>query len=97
MQFNTLKYNAIQYNTILLGGPGAGKGTQCELLAGKYDYAHLSTGDLLRAEVLAGTERWVRLFETMGRGELVPDVRISTLNQLRISDDKHSSKLTTGS
>ena len=60
----------------LSGGPGAGKGTQCELLTRKYDYAHLSTGDLLRAEVLAGTERWVRLFETMGRGELVPDVRI---------------------
>merc|ERR1712241_933714 len=63
----------------ILGGPGAGKGTQCSLLATKYNYAHLSTGDLLRAEVLAGTERWGRLFETMGRGELVPDDEVIDL------------------
>ena len=77
MQYNAIQYNTLQCDTIwfLSGGPGAGKGSQCELLSLKYGYAHLSTGDLLRAEVLAGTERWVRLFETMGRGELVPDVR----------------------
>ena len=59
---------------MISGGPGAGKGTQCALLAQQYDYAHLSTGDLLRAEVLAGTQRWVRLFETITNGLLVPDV-----------------------
>ena len=65
----------MSHRLLFVGPPGAGKGTQCSLLAAKYGYAHLSTGDLLRAEVLAGTQRWVRLFETMGRGELVPDVR----------------------
>ena len=54
------------------------------MLSSKYGYAHLSTGDLLRGEVMAGTERWVRLFETITRGLLVPDVRISTI---KISSD----------
>ena len=44
------------------------------MLAAKFGYSHLSTGDLLRAEVLAGTERWVRLFDIITRGELAPDV-----------------------
>ena len=39
----------------MTGGPGAGKGTQCGLLASQYGYAHLSTGDLLRAEVGGAT------------------------------------------
>ena len=70
----------------LSGGPGAGKGTQCSMLSSKYGYAHLSTGDLLRGEVMAGTERWVRLFETITRGLLVPDVRnINNQNIFRLS------------
>ena len=59
------------------------------MLASKYGYAHLSTGDLLRssamfpysrklpnsrAEVMSGTERWVRLYETLTSGQLAPDV-----------------------
>jgi adenylate kinase len=55
------------------GGPGAGKGSQCTL---KYGYSHLSTGDLLREEVRKGTERWVRLYDIMDKGQLVPDVRM---------------------
>ena len=58
----------------IAGGPGSGKGTQCSLLKSLYSYGHLSTGDLLRSEVLAGSERWVRLFETIQAGELAPDV-----------------------
>ena len=57
------------------GGPGAGKGSQCSLIAAKYGYSHLSTGDLLRDEVRAGAERWVRLYDIMDKGQLVPDVR----------------------
>ena len=49
------------------------------MICGKYGYSHLSTGDLLREEVRKGTERWVRLYEIMDKGKLVPDVRISSL------------------
>lgn len=56
----------------ILGGPGSGKGTQCELIANKYGYIHLSTGDLLRNEVLSGSMRGLQLFKIMESGELVP-------------------------
>merc|ERR1712179_494780 len=63
----------------VIGGPGSGKGTQCSLLRSAYSYGHLSTGDLLRSEVLAGTERWVRLFEIIRAGELAPDDEVIAL------------------
>jgi len=56
----------------VIGGPGSGKGTQCELIVKKYGFTHLSTGDLLRAEVQGGTERGKQLSAIMERGELVP-------------------------
>ncbi|XP_056396434.1 adenylate kinase isoenzyme 1 isoform X5 [Hyla sarda] len=56
----------------VVGGPGSGKGTQCERIVQKYGYTHLSTGDLLRAEVSSGTERGKTLSAIMERGELVP-------------------------
>ena len=58
------------------GGPGCGKGTQCARIVKKYaGYKHLSTGDILRAEVEAGTERGVMFGEMMKNGELIPQVR----------------------
>uniref|UniRef100_W5M820 Adenylate kinase isoenzyme 1 n=1 Tax=Lepisosteus oculatus TaxID=7918 RepID=W5M820_LEPOC len=54
------------------GGPGSGKGTQCEKIVAKYGYTHLSTGDLLRAEVGSGSERGKKLSAIMEKGELVP-------------------------
>jgi len=63
----------------LTGGPGAGKGTQCALIKDVSGYVHLSTGDLLRSEVLAGTERWIRLFETITSGKLAPDDEVVEL------------------
>ncbi|GLH10680.1 Adenylate kinase [Gryllus bimaculatus] len=54
------------------GGPGSGKGTQCERIVKKYGYTHLSTGDLLRDEVNSGSARGANLNETMQKGELVP-------------------------
>ncbi|XP_031099094.1 adenylate kinase, chloroplastic [Ipomoea triloba] len=58
---------------MISGAPASGKGTQCELIAKKYDLVHISAGDLLRAEISAGTENGKRAKEYMEKGQLVPD------------------------
>jgi adenylate kinase len=60
-------------NLVLLGPPGAGKGTQSKKIIDKYHLSHLSTGDLLRAEVMAQTELGLKAKELIFSGKLVPD------------------------
>ncbi len=60
-------------NIVIFGAPGAGKGTQAKLLAEKYDFLHISTGDLLRQEVSMQTPVGMRAQAIMNRGDLVGD------------------------
>ena len=58
---------------IMLGAPGAGKGTQAHMIAEKYHLPHVSTGDIFRANIKNGTELGKEAKGYMDRGELVPD------------------------
>ena len=60
-------------NIILCGAPGSGKGTQSAFIAQKYGVQHLSTGDVLRAEIAKGTELGKKIEALISKGNLVPD------------------------
>ncbi len=72
---------------ILLGGPGAGKGTQATYISDKYQIPQISTGDMLRAAVKAGTDLGKKAKEYMDSGGLVPDEVIIGLVKERILED----------
>ena len=71
---------------ILLGGPGAGKGTQANHIKEKYQIPQISTGDMLRAAVKEGSELGMKAKEFMDAGQLVPDDVIIGLVKVRIQD-----------
>lgn len=74
-------------NIVLLGAPGAGKGTQAQKLVADYGVAHISTGDLLRAAVKAGSKLGVKAKEYMDNGQLVPDKLVIDLVLERLEAD----------
>jgi len=70
---------------ILLGGPGAGKGTQAAFITRRYGIPQISTGDMLRAAISAGTPLGIATKKLMDRGELLPDETIIGLVRDRIA------------
>ncbi|MGM9925089.1 MAG: adenylate kinase [Bacillus sp. (in: firmicutes)] len=75
-------------NLVLMGLPGAGKGTQAEKIVEKYDIPHISTGDMFRAAIKEGTELGLMAKSFMDKGELVPDeVTIGIVRERLAKDD----------
>lgn len=73
-------------NIVIFGAPGAGKGTQAQLLAEKYDFLHISTGELLRQEVALSTPTGLRAKAIMDRGDLVgDDIVVSLLSRALVN------------
>ncbi|XP_058067512.1 adenylate kinase 5, chloroplastic isoform X2 [Magnolia sinica] len=70
---------------MISGAPASGKGTQCEMIVQKYGLIHISTGDLLRAEVSSGTEIGNKAKEYMENGLLVPDEIVTAIVTSRLS------------
>lgn len=72
---------------IMLGAPGAGKGSQAKVLSDKYDIPHISTGDIFRVNIKEGTELGKKVKEYMDQGLLVPDELVCDLVVDRIKQD----------
>jgi adenylate kinase len=75
-------------NFLIFGPPGSGKGTQSVRLAEKFNLLHLSTGDMLRAEITAGTELGKKMSLIMSKGELVPDEVVIEMIAYKIDHSK---------
>ena len=75
-------------NLVLFGPPGAGKGTQSEKLIKKYKLIHLSTGDLLRSQIAAGTELGLRAKQLMDQGLLVPDEVVIGMINVKLRENQ---------
>jgi len=78
-------------NLLIFGPPGSGKGTQSEHIAKKYNLRHLSTGDMLRAEIGSESELGQKVKHIMARGELVPDEIVIEMIASRIDAEKKMS------
>ena len=74
-------------NIVLFGPPGAGKGTQSAMLKEKHQLIHLSTGDLLRSEIAAGTTLGLQAKTLMDQGLLVPDEVVIGMIENKLTDN----------
>lgn len=79
-------------NLVLFGPPGAGKGTQSEKLIQQYKLVHLSTGDLLRSQIAAGTELGLRAKQLMDHGLLVPDEVVIGMIESKLEENQAATK-----
>lgn len=76
--------------TFVLGGPGSGKGTQCEKIVETFGFKHLSAGDLLRREIASNSEYGSMILDTIREGRIVPsDVTIKLIQKEMESSDNH--------
>lgn len=75
-------------NIVLFGPPGAGKGTQSEKLIKEFNLVHLSTGDLLRSEISAGTNLGLEAKKLMDQGLLVPDEVVIGMISNKVDNNK---------
>jgi len=80
-------------NIIIFGPPGAGKGTQSDKIASKYQLFKISTGDLLRNEIKKGTLLGKKIEENVNSGTLVSDNTINDLIEKIVSDKKYENKI----
>jgi adenylate kinase len=76
----------MSHRLLFVGPPGAGKGTQAERMAASHGLLHLSTGDLLRAEVKAGSDLGKEAEAVMNRGELVSDALVLAIVRSRLQN-----------
>jgi adenylate kinase len=74
-------------NIILLGAPGAGKGTQATRISDKYGMPHISTGDIFRANIKGGTEIGLLAKSYIDKGQLVPDEVTCKIVENRLAED----------
>ncbi|CAM4287739.1 adenylate kinase [Aquirufa beregesia] len=86
--FNSQPFTFFMLNLVLFGPPGAGKGTQSAKLIEKYGLIHLSTGDLLRAEITAGTDLGLEAKKLMDQGILVPDSVVIGMIENKLNENK---------
>ncbi len=78
------------YNLVLFGPPGAGKGTQSEMIIEKFNLTHISTGDLFRKHLGEGTELGKLAQKYMDEGNLVPDEVVIKMVELKIKSENNS-------
>ncbi len=83
-------------NLILLGPPGAGKGTQAAKIVEKYNIPHISTGDIFSANIKEGTELGKKAQEYMNKGELVPDELVVEIATDRLKTDDCKERIPSG-
>jgi adenylate kinase len=86
-----------ELNLILLGPPGAGKGTQADRLRSDFQVPFISTGEMLRANVQDGTELGRQAKQFMDAGELVPDALIVAMVAARLQEDDRTGSCSTAS
>lgn len=78
------------FNVVLFGPPGAGKGTQAELIIKKWGFVHFSTGDMLRSEIKAKSELGLLAQKTIEKGELVSDELVIKLIENKIDQNRNA-------